>query len=132
MDGIWRMLNQEIFNPHFNGVKDYVLASGQTHTIGEFVEEAFKVCKIEPLLFNGTPLNHPSAWDHSLDMYCYKKEDGVYPSLVVVDKQFFRPAEVDVLLGDASNIIRELGWTPKSTFQNLVKKMVYNDFYVND
>lgn len=76
---------------------DYVLSTGETHTVREFCEHAF---------------NHVG-----LD----------YRDHVVIDPKFYRPAEVDVLLGNSSKIERELGWKPTITFKELVKRMVAHD-----
>ena len=108
IEAVWKMLNQEI-------PKDYVIASDETHTIREFVEEAFN--------FAGF---HRSAchWDgDGLDEKYYHGEN----CLVEINPKFYRPAEVDCLRGDSSLARKELGWTPKTTFLNLVKKMVDND-----
>ncbi len=90
VEAMWRMLQQE--EP-----KDYVIATGKTHSVRELVEIAF----------GSAGLN----WeDH-----------------VVVDDRFVRPAEVDLLLGDATQANKELGWEPKVSFQRLVEMMVEND-----
>ena len=76
---------------------DYVIATGETHTVREFCERAFgKV---------------------SLD----------YRDFVKVDEQFYRPAEVDLLKGDATKARRVLGWEPHHTFEELVDEMVNAD-----
>jgi len=77
---------------------DYVVSSMETHTIEDFLQEAFKVIGI-------------SNWQN----------------YVVVDPKFFRPAEVDYLLGDSSKIRDRLGWKPNHTFFSLVNEMVLHD-----
>lgn len=115
VEGVWLMLNQE--KP-----KDYVLSSNETHTIGEFVEKAFLAAGIdgywqglgeEQKYYIGTSI-HEAMPD---DKDC----------LVRVNPKFYRPAEVDLLLGDSSPIRKELGWKPKISFDELVSKMVLWD-----
>ena len=99
------MLNQE--EP-----KDYVLSSGETHSIREFVEKAFNSLEIF------------GQWvGEGLD----EKYISNGKTLVEVDHTYYRPAEVNLLLGDSSAIREELGWKPKNSFDNLVKKMVDYD-----
>lgn len=88
---MWMMMQHSIPD-------DYVVSSMETHTIEDFLTEAFKVAGID-------------NWSH----------------LVVVDPKFFRPAEVDYLLGDSSKIRDRLGWKPNHTFFSLVKEMVLHD-----
>ncbi|WP_321420513.1 GDP-mannose 4,6-dehydratase [uncultured Methanomethylovorans sp.] len=90
VDAMWRMLQQD--KPG-----DYVIATGETHSVEEFVQEAFSIAGLD-----------------------WKK-------YVVVDPKFVRPAEVELLLGDASKAKRELGWEPKVHFKELVKMMVEAD-----
>ena len=93
---------------------DYVLATGETHSVREFVERAFAEVGIA------------IAWKGS-----GVKEQGVDKSngrvLVEVDPRYFRPAEVDMLCGDATKAREKLGWTPKEKFADLVKEMVRHD-----
>ena len=91
VEAMWLMLQQK--KPD-----DYVIATGENHSVAEFVQEAFKVAGI-------------------LD---WKK-------FVKVSKEFFRPAEVDFLIGDYSKAKKILGWKPKVTFRELVKMMVEAD-----
>ena len=87
---MWLMLQQD--KPD-----DYVIATGETHSVREFCEEAFGQVGLD--------------WrDH-----------------VEIDKRYFRPAEVDLLLGDASKAKRILGWEPKIRFKDLVRLMVDAD-----
>ncbi len=110
VSGVWRMLNQDRENP-----KDYVLSSDETHTIREFVEEAFN--------FAGFA-THECEWvGNGVDE---KYMHGQY-ALVEIDPQFFREAEVNLLLGDSSKARAELDWQPKTTFLQLVKKMLDRD-----
>ncbi len=91
VEGMWLMLQQD--EPD-----DYVLATGESHSIGDFLEIAFDEIGIED-----------------------------WKPFVGQDPRFFRPAEVDVLRGDATKAKEKLGWTPKTSFEDLVRKMVRND-----
>ena len=90
VDAMWRMLQQD-------APDDYVVATGETHSVGRLVEVAFAAADLD--------------WKQH----------------VVEDPQFFRPAEVDVLIGDASKAKRELGWEPKTSFEDMIKIMVAAD-----
>ena len=91
VEGMWLMLQQD--EPD-----DYVLATGEAHTIGDFLQIAFDEIGIED-----------------------------WKPFVGQDPRFFRPAEVDVLRGDATKAKEKLGWTPKTSFEDLVRKMVRKD-----
>jgi GDPmannose 4,6-dehydratase len=90
VEAMWRMLQQE--KPD-----DYVIATGETHSVREFVEESFGYAGLD-----------------------WKKH-------VVIDEKYFRPAEVDLLLGDPTKAKKALGWQPKVGFKELVKLMVDAD-----
>ena len=107
VEAMWMMLQQE--KPD-----DYVIATGETHTVREFVEEAFKVAGIQ-IEWRGTDLEEEGI----------NKKIG--KTVVMVDKKYFRPAEVDILVGDASKARKVLGWQPKILFKELVKEMVEAD-----
>ncbi|MBM3453578.1 MAG: GDP-mannose 4,6-dehydratase [Bacteroidetes bacterium] len=109
VEGVWLMLNQE--KP-----KDYVLSSNETHTVREFVELAFNAAEIE-----GVWLGSPGTIEETF----IHKEFKI--PLVVVNPKFFRPAEVDVLLGGSDRARKDLNWQPKTSFFRLVKKMMDND-----
>ena len=109
VEGIWLMLNQD--EP-----KDYLLASGETHSIREFVEKAFEVAQ-----FHG-------HWDGEGVSEKYIDSGGRHKyTLVKINPDFYRPAEVDILLGDPKEAIEELGWKAKNSFDSLVRKMVQWD-----
>ena len=111
VQGVWLMLTQE--KP-----KDYLLASGETHTIKEFVERAFLAAGIEG--------NWSEVGDNPLETKFYaNNEEGKV--LVKINEKFYRPNEVELLLGDPTDIKLELGWKPDVSFCNLVKKMVKHD-----
>ena len=94
--------------------EDFVIATGETHTVREFVEKAFAVDekKIDWEGWGADELGRDSAtgW-----------------VLVRVSPDFYRPADVNLLLGDATKAKKELGWIPKISFDDLVKEMVEND-----
>lgn len=127
VDGIWRMLNQAEHNVH-----EYVLASGETHTIRTFVEKAFKAAGMEG--------DWTDLFFDRFDNQKFKPEDECYRSkdiktglfipesvLVRINPAFYRPAEVELLLGDSTRARTELGWSPKVSFDDLVTRMVRND-----
>jgi GDPmannose 4,6-dehydratase len=109
--GIWLMLNQERGQE-----KDYVLASGETHSIRDFVEQAFKVADLEGR-WEGEGVN---------EKYICKFDKCEFEA-VLINPDFYRPAEVELLLGDSTPARKELGWEPKTSFKKLVEKMVIND-----
>lgn len=108
VEGMWRMLQQP--EPD-----DYVLATGETHTVREFTDLAFKELDME-LEWVGEG----------------KEEKGIEKKTgkvrVEVDPRYFRPTEVDLLIGDASKAKEKLGWEPKVKFEELVKIMVQADW----
>ena len=89
--GMWQMVQHETPN-------DYVVATGETHSVRDFLDIAFKHVGVED-------------WEH----------------LVVIDPEFYRPAEVDYLLGIPAKAKRVLGWEPQISFQQLVERMVDSD-----
>lgn len=107
VDGIWRILQQE--KP-----KDYVLATGEAHSVREFIELSFSHVGIH-LRWDGVGVD-----EKGIDA----KTGNV---LVEIDPRYFRPTEVGYLCGDASKAKRELGWVPTTSFAELVKDMMDND-----
>jgi len=109
MKGVWLMLNQ-------GEPKDYLLASGKTHSIREFVEEAFSALGLE------------GHWEGEGLEERYVGSGGKYKYVFVkVNPDFYRPAEIEILHGDPSSAKEELGWSPEISFDDLVKKMVRHD-----
>jgi GDPmannose 4,6-dehydratase len=102
--------------------KDYVLSSNETHSIREFVELAFSEAGIEGV-WHGSGLNE----EYSVSTKYAISKEPLSSILVRVNEKFYRPAEVDLLLGDSSPAREELGWQPKTSFNQLVKKMVEHD-----
>ncbi len=107
VEGMWLMLQQP--NPG-----DYVLATGEMHSVREFVERAF-ACVQRKIEWRGK-----GAQEVGLDAKTGK-------DIVRIDPRYFRPTEVDELLGDASKARAQLGWKPKVTFAELVAEMVESD-----
>ena len=108
--GVWLMLNQDRENP-----KDYVLSSNETHTIREFIEEAFNFVGFHRNACEWKGEGLEEKYMHGRDCF------------VEINSDFYRPAEVDLLLGDSTKARDELGWKPKTTFIQLIKKMVDKD-----
>lgn len=107
VEGMWLMLQQEMPD-------DYVLATGQTYSVREFVELAFKEIGIA-IEWRGQGIGEIGV----------NTNDG--KTLVSVDPKYFRPTEVDLLLGDATKAKQKLNWTPKIPFHALVKEMIAAD-----
>lgn len=148
VDGIWRMLNQEALRPDMQRVpvselglykgpreiisdpiREYVLSSGETHSVREFVEKAFSIAGIQ-----GGWTDMRLCTDQTKEQYCQLIEfsHGVAlmdasPVLVRINPAFYRPADVELLLGDSGPARRELDWQPKVSFDELVSRMVRAD-----
>jgi GDPmannose 4,6-dehydratase len=90
VDAMWRILQADVPD-------DYVIATGETHTVREFLELAFGQLKLR--------------WEDHVE----------------IDPRYFRPSEVDLLLGDATKAREQLGWTPTTSFPGLVKLMIEED-----
>jgi GDPmannose 4,6-dehydratase len=107
VEGMWMMLQH-------SQADDYVLATGETHTVREFVERAFQIVGIS------------IQWQGRAEA-----EVGVHQEtgkvLIRIDPRYYRPTEVDLLLGDPSKAKRILGWQPKVSFAGLVELMVAAD-----
>ena len=106
VEGMWQILN-------YKYADDFVLGTGELHTVREFVEVAFKVAGIE-IHWKGSGVNEVGL----------SHEDEV---LVRVNKKFFRPLESDNYMADYNKAKRELSWEPKTRFDELVRIMVNND-----
>ena len=115
MEGVWLMMNQE--KP-----KNYILASGEMHTIREFVEESFKCAGIKGnWSFAGTEGNYVPPENE-----VFRKDTGEI--LLRINPKFYRPAEVHELLGNSSLAQKELGWKRRVDFKGLVSKMYNHDY----
>ncbi|MBO7509050.1 MAG: GDP-mannose 4,6-dehydratase [Alphaproteobacteria bacterium] len=107
VEGMWRMLQSDTPD-------DYVLATGVTTSIRDFVKMTF------------AELNMDLEWHGSgVDEYAVDKATG--KKVVAINPKFFRPAEVDLLLGDATKVREKLGWKPKCDLAGLVCEMVAED-----
>ncbi len=108
VEGMWRILQHD-------RAEDFVLATNETHTVREFAENAFDELGIH-LEWEGEGV----------------KETGIDRKTgarrVVVDPAYFRPAEVDLLIGDPAKAKKELGWEPQTTFSELVRIMARADY----
>ena len=104
---MWLMLQQDTPD-------DYVIATNETRTVREFVETAFKHVGIDV------------EWQgEGVDEIGIDKATG--KTIVKVNKKFFRPAEVDILLGNPAKAEEKLGWKREISFSELVERMVKND-----
>jgi len=115
VDGVWKMLNQD--KP-----KDYVLSSNETHTIREFINKSFICAGIE-----GVWHGHGQDEQMSVSTEYAIKNEIQSSALIKINPKFYRPAEVELLLGDSTPAREELGWKPKISFDNLVERMVKYD-----
>jgi len=108
VEGMWRMVQA-------GQPDDFVLATNETHTVKEFIEESFKILG-EDIIWEGSGLN----------------EKGILKSsgkeVIGIDPRYFRPTEVDILIGNYAKAKQKLGWEPKTRFNELVKIMVTADF----
>jgi len=110
--GVWMMLNQ-------TDPKEYILSSNETHSIREFVEKAFQIVGIQGQWENATGEAEGEKFVAMIN--------GQKNILLNINPKFYRPAEVNLLLGDSDLARRELGWVPKISFHELVKRMVESD-----
>jgi GDPmannose 4,6-dehydratase len=110
VEGMWLMLQQE-------SPDDYVLATGETYTIKEFVELACQECGWN-INWVGEGVSEKGILDNGL-------------TIIEIDERYYRPSEVDVLLGDYSKANKLIGWFPKIKFQELVKIMMKGDLKNN-
>ena len=107
VEAMWLMLQQPFAD-------DFVIGTGETHSIREFIEIAFK------------ELDGSIVWEgRGENEVGISKETGEI--VVKINPEFYRPAEVDMLIADASKAREVLGWTPKISFEGLVKQMTHND-----
>ena len=108
VEAMWRMLQQP--EP-----QDFVIGTGETHSIRDFIKEAISVMGLD-IVWEGSGVDEVG-------------KDGFQGNVVVrVNPEFYRPAEVDVLIADATKAREVLGWIPKISFKELVKRMMTNDF----
>ncbi len=108
VEGMWKMLQVD-------KADDYVLATGETNTVREFVTESFRVLG-EEIHWEGEGVN---------EIGILKSSEKI---VVEIEPRYFRPTEVDLLIGNPSKAKQELEWTPTTTFKDLVRIMVESDF----
>jgi GDPmannose 4,6-dehydratase len=116
VEAMWRILQQDL-------PEDYVIATGQTTSIRDFVRMAFAEIGVE-LQFEGSNENE-TAKVVSCSNPTYQLEIGKI--VVRIDTRYYRPTEVDLLIGDPTKAKTQLGWEPNYTLQSLVKEMVEGD-----
>ncbi|MBU0581364.1 MAG: GDP-mannose 4,6-dehydratase [Candidatus Margulisbacteria bacterium] len=107
VEAMWRMLQQ-------NEPDDYVIATGETHTVREFIEATFDFLGIQ-IEWKGKGIDEVG------------KDTATGKEIVKIDPNYFRPSEVEILIGDATKAKNKLGWVPKVTFKDLVKIMTEAD-----
>jgi GDPmannose 4,6-dehydratase len=107
VEGMWRMLQQ-------TEPDDYVLATGEGHSVREFVERAF-ACVGRAIEWKGTGIDEVGIDTRSGE------------AIVRIDPRYFRPTEVDLLIGDASKAKRNLGWSATTSFAALIEEMMSAD-----
>lgn len=108
VEAMWLMLQQET-------PQDYVIATGKTSSVRQFVEMAYEALGTK-VIWQGT----------GLDEVGINQETGEV--IVKIDPRYFRPTEVDLLLGDATKAYKDLGWKPKTSLEELVKLMIDADY----
>ncbi|MFP4098081.1 MAG: GDP-mannose 4,6-dehydratase [Alphaproteobacteria bacterium] len=107
VEGMWRILQQDT-------PEDFVLATGETHSVREFIELAFAERGMD-IEWQGSGVDEKGI------------DTKTGRTLIEIDPRYFRPTEVELLLGDASRAREKLGWTHKISFKELVKEMVESD-----
>jgi GDPmannose 4,6-dehydratase len=107
VESMWKILNHKV-------PSDYVIATGKSNTVRQFVEEAFRNIDIK-IMWKGKGVN-----EQGIDLASGK-------ILVKIDPKYFRPLEVNNLLGDFSKVKKIFKWYPKISFKTLVKEMVISD-----
>jgi GDPmannose 4,6-dehydratase len=116
VEAMWLMLQQD--KP-----EDYVIATGHTHSVRDFVIKAFAHAGVH-IRFEGEGANEAGIVEKTVLQDLKLKPGDV---VVEVDKRYFRPTEVDVLIGNAEKAGRNLGWKPRYTLDEMIKEMVQSD-----
>ena len=114
---MWEILQQD-------SPEDWVISTGKTHSVRDFLKESFKVFEIE-IEFQGKGINEVALVKECKNSN-YQLEIG--KKIVEISKKYFRPTEVELLIGDSSKAKEKIGWEPKVEFKELVKDMVTSDF----
>jgi len=105
VEAMWLMMQKEKSD-------NYVIGTGETHSVREFIEESFKIVGM-PIKWEGKGIDEVGKYNGKI--------------VVKVSSKFYRPAEVDYLLANTAKAKKELGWKPKTTFKELVKMMIESD-----
>lgn len=116
VEGMWRILQHHTPD-------DFVLATGITTSVRDFIMMAFKEAGIE-VAFTGSGINEKGIVENCLNDE-FKLEKGKV--IVEIDKAYFRPAEVELLIGDAAKAREQLGWVPTTNLNDLISEMVNSD-----
>jgi GDPmannose 4,6-dehydratase len=122
VEAMWLMLQQQ-------APEDFVIATGTAHSVREFVEKAFEAIGIH-LVWKGSGIQETGVIDTvSFSEKCGSLKKPPEPGQLVVsiDPRYFRPAEVEFLLGDPTKARKVLGWEPKMDFEELIRIMVEKD-----
>ena len=114
VEAMWLMLQQE-------EAEDFVIATGQQYSVRDFINAAANALDMS-LEWRGNGIDEVAYWANSSENH--SKTSPV----VVVDPAYFRPAEVETLIGDATKAREKLGWEPKTSFFDMVEEMVQSDF----
>ncbi|MFH0734334.1 MAG: GDP-mannose 4,6-dehydratase [bacterium] len=120
-EGMWRILQH-------NTAEDFVLATGETHTIREFCEKAFIAAGIE-INWQGNAENEKGiiAKIDTEKLLVNNNNLKAGDTVITVSPKYYRPTEVEILIGDATKAKEKLGWVPKVKFEELVKLMIIAD-----
>lgn len=133
-EGMWKILQHD-------KADDFVLATGETHTVREFTELTFNEIGIE-LTWKGKDENEKGIiksinWEKAKSLVNYESQNSLYKfhftdlkpgtTVVQIDRNYYRPTEVELLIGDASKADKVLGWKAKTKFNELVKVMIQAD-----
>ncbi|RYG27998.1 MAG: GDP-mannose 4,6-dehydratase, partial [Chitinophagaceae bacterium] len=119
VEGMWRMLQHEV-------PEDFVLATGITTSVRDMVRLCFEQVGIE-IEFKGEGIDE-KGFVVSCSNSEYQLPKG--KEILAIDPRYFRPAEVDLLVGDASKAKRLLGWEPKTPFRELIREMMESDLAI--
>ena len=100
--------------------EDYVISTGKQYSVRQFVDKVLKELEM-PMTWEGEGINERGY---------IINEKGEKNIIIKIDKKYFRPAEVENLLGDSTKAEKKLGWKPKISFDELVKEMVKEDLEI--
>ncbi len=115
----WLMLQQD-------KAEDFCIATGEQYSVRDFVNAASEEIGIK-IRWQGEGLDEVGICENPLSLMGEGRGEGDEKVIVAVDPRYFRPTEVETLLGDATKAKEKLGWTPKTTFKELVAEMAAAD-----